>query len=219
MKTTTETLAAARENEVKFATEAEQRHAELQAAIDAKAQLIVKAAAGANVKTEQLTAAETKIRDAESVHLLAKAIHSGATTARHKAEIAAWQDEAAEIEKAMGDAVTGRIEAARKVDAALSALSAAIAAYNNAGQAVLRERHRAGHFNAALPERDSDNPHHAALLQKPRVHHQYGAEIGALDCTVFDRDGWRDIPPCLKNIAEREASKWGIVPNAVEQAA
>lgn len=219
MPTPTDTLATARAHESKFAAEADQRHAELQAAIDAKAQLITKASTGANVKTADLNTAETKIRDAESVHLLAKAIHSGAVTARQKAEIAAWVHEAAEIEKAMGDAVNGRIAAARKVDDAMMALTAAITAYNEAGGAVLRERHRAGHFNAALPERDSNNPHHAALLHKPRVNHQYGSEIGGLDCTVFERNGWHDAPASLQNIATREANKWGIVTDMAEHKA
>ncbi len=180
------------------------------------ADLVARAAAGAEVDAAALMQAQDEVRAAEVGFDIAWAIHQGAVRRRHESEIAVWFQQADEMKKAVEQSLDERCAAAAVVDACLAELDRAVARFNAAGLGFSNARIAASGFTADREARIAANPVLAAMPAgtHPHAKHYHGAEIRQVMGAIFDVKGGLERQCAIQSLAQREAFLWGRKPAA-----
>ena len=204
-------LTAAMENEDlrKRAMEAKARNAE---AAKAKcAELVARAAAGAEVDATDLMRAQEDARVALAGFEIAAAIHRGAEKRKQEAEISAWFDQAVQLQNAVERGLDQRFAAAVEVDSRLAELNRAVTRFNEAGQAFSNAKIAAAHFTADRDARIASNPLLAKMPAgtQPKAKNNYNAEIRKIGAAIFNAGGGLERPMPIESLVKREAFLWG----------
>jgi hypothetical protein len=195
-----------------FAMEAKTREAD--AAKARCAELVARAAAGAEVNAAELMRAQDDVRIALAGVEIAAAIQSGAEKRKWEAEISAWFEQAAQLANAVERRLDERFEAAAEVDSRLAALSRAVKRFNEAGQLFSMAKIAAAHFTADRDARIASNPVLGMMPAgtHPKATNNYNAEIRQVDAIIFNAGGSLERPAPIESLVQREAFLWGRMP-------
>jgi len=175
------------------------------------ADLVARAATGAEIDAASLMQAQDEVRVAAAEADIADAIHRGAERQRQEAEVSVWLEQAKSLKTAVERRLDERFAAAAAVDLCLAELNRAIGQFNHAGQGFLSARIAASQFTADREARIAANPVLAAMPAgtHPNAKNNYGAEVRQVRAAVFDANGGLDRPVAIESLARREAFLWG----------
>ena len=204
-------LAAAIENETlhKSAAQVKARAANLAQA--KSADLVARAATGAEVDAACLLQAQNEARVAAAEFDIASAIQRGAEKRRQEAEIAVWFEQAENLKSAVEQRLNERFAAATAVDSCLAELNRAIARFNEAGRSFSNARIAASGFTADRESRVAGNPVLAAMPAgtHPNASNKHAAEVRQIKAAIFDAAGGLERPIPIASLVQRETFLWG----------
>ncbi len=204
-------LAAAIENETlhKSAAQVKARAANLAQA--KSADLVARAATGAEVDAACLLQAQNEARVAVAEFDIASAIQRGAEKRRQEAEIAVWFEQAENLKNSVEQRLNERFAAATEVDSCLAELNRAIARFNEAGRSFSNARIAASGFTADREARVAVNPVLAAMPAgtHPKASNKHAAEVRQIKAAIFDAAGGLERPIPIASLVQRETFLWG----------
>ncbi len=204
-------LAAAIENETlhKSAAQAKARAADVAKA--KSADLIARAATGAEVDAACLMRAQDEARVAAAEFDIASAIQRGAERRRQEAEIAVWFEQAENLKNSVEQCLDERFAAAAAVDFCLAELNRAIARFNAAGQSFSNARIAASGFTADRAARVAVNPVLVAMPAgtHPNASNKHAAEVRQINAAIFDAASGLDQIIPIASLVQRETFLWG----------
>ncbi len=206
------TAAMAHEDLHERAMEAKDRDAD--AAKARCAELVARAAAGAEVDAADLMRARDEARIALAGVEIAAAIYRGAKKRKYEAEISAWFEQASQLAIAVERALDERFAAAAEVDSRLQELNRAVTRFNEAGQGFSKAKIAAAHFTADRDARTASNPVLGAMPAgtHPKATNNYNAEIRQVGAVVFNVSAGLERPTPIESLFQREAFLWGRMP-------
>jgi hypothetical protein len=210
-------LTAAMENEDLHKRAAEAKAGAADAAKAKCAELVARAAAGAEVNAADLMRAQDDARIALAGFEIAGAIYRGAEKRKQAAEISAWFDQAVQLKNAVERSLDERFAAAAEVDFRLAELNRAVARFNEAGQGFSKAKIAASHFTADRDARIASNPVLAMMPAgtHPNAKNNYSAEIRQIGAAIFNAGGGLERPTPIDSLVQREALLWGRRPSEV----
>jgi hypothetical protein len=175
------------------------------------AELVARAAAGAEVDTVELMQAREDARTALAGVEIAAAIRSGAEKRKWEAQISAWCEQAEQLANAVERSLDERFAAAAEVDAYLAALNRAVTRFNEAGQGFSNAKIAAAHFTSERDLRIAHNPILGMMPAgtHPKATNNYNAEIRQVAAIIFNAGGSLERPTPIESLVRREALLWG----------
>ncbi len=178
------------------------------------AELVARAAAGAEVNAAELMQAQDDVRIAQAGVEIAAAIQSGVEKRKWEAEISAWFEQAAQLTDAVEKRLDERFEAAAEVDSRMAELHRAVTRFNEAGHGFSRAKIAAAHFTADRDARIASNPVLAMMPAgtHPKATNGYNAEIRQVDAIIFNAGSGLERPAPIDSLVQREAFLWGRMP-------
>lgn len=150
-------LAAARENEARHRAALEAAEGALAAARTKRETLVAAAGAGNAIAPADLTGAEDDLRTAAGARDIASAVHAAAIERREVAEIAAWHEQALDLENRIEAVITERIAIAKRADEVADALRLVLERFNKTCGEFMAARHAAAAWNGGALGRAAAN--------------------------------------------------------------
>jgi hypothetical protein len=178
------------------------------------AELVARAAAGAEVNAAELMQAQDDLRMAQAGVEIAAAIQRGVEKRKWEAEISAWFDQAAQLANAVEQSLDERFAAAAEVDSRLAELNRAVTRFNEAGREFSKAKIAAAHFTADREARMTNNPVLRMMPAgtHPKATNNYNAEIRQVCAIIFNTGGSLERPVPIESLVQREAFLWGRMP-------
>ncbi len=204
-------LAAAIENETLHRSAAQVKARAANLAQAKSADLVARAATGAEVDAACLLQAQNEARVAAAEFDIASAVQRGAEKRRQEAEIAVWFEQAENLKNSVEQRLNERFAAATEVDSCLAELNRAIARFNEAGRSFSNARIAASGFTADRESRVAVNPVLAAMPAgtHPNASNKHAAEVRQIKAAIFDAAGGLERPIPIASLVQRETFLWG----------